>query len=79
MSKKLTVMSDLQSFQCQQMTAEDVRNLFLSMANSIPSASVIGSAENDENTLNYTFSIGAGEDTPPMIVGFSVMKIGGAL
>lgn len=72
-------MSDLQSFQCQQMTAEDVRNLFLSMANSIPSASVIGSAENDENTLNYTFSIGAGKDTPPMIVGFSVMKIGGAL
>ena len=60
------------------MTAEDVRNLFLSMADSIPSASVIGSAENDENTLNYTFSIGAGEDTPPMIVGFSVMKIGGA-
>lgn len=71
-------MSDLQSFQCQQMTAEDVRNLFLSMADSIPSASVIGSAENDENTLNYTFSIGAGVDTPPMIVGFSVMKIGGA-
>lgn len=71
-------MSDLQSFQCQQMTAEDVRNLFLSMADSIPSASVIGSAENDENTLNYTFSIGSGVDTPPMIVGFSVMKIGGA-
>ena len=71
-------MSDLQSFQCQQLTAEDVRNLFLSMADSIPSASVIGSAENDENTLNYTFSIGAGVDTPPMIVGFSVMKIGGA-